>query len=276
MEISGLTQKLLSNNPLKIGFVGAGNVATHLAVALARMGHSIEAVCARSLQSSSKLADRVGAKALDDVALIPPGLDMVVISTTDSSVREVASKLPKTCGIVTHTSGSIPLSTLSDSHCHAAVIYPLQTFSQSCEVNLSEVPFFIEATDPDSLEFANVFARQLSKKVFKADSNLRARLHIAGVLSSNFPIYLLEIARKVLINAGLPLETVKPLVETSINKAFSSSPLEALTGPARRGDIATIKKQSQFFENSDERNIYDAVSKAILNEFHHPSTLENE
>lgn len=101
-----------------------------------------------------------------------------------------------------------------------------------------------------------------------ADSSVRARLHVAGVLSSNFPIYLLKITEKVLAEAGLPLSTVKPLVEVSVAKAFEVGPRDALTGPARRGDIKVLQKQLDSLSSASDKAIYEAISDAILNDYH--------
>lgn len=254
---------------LKVGFVGAGNVATHLAVFLHEQGHDVVAVASRNAESAKTLAEKVGAVTYEGLTKFPADLDIVIIAASDSEIPNISSQLPEIKGIVAHTSGSIPLEALSSHHKRAAVLYPLQTFSKDIPVDLSKVPFFIEATDEKSKEVVEALARRISDSVYFADSDIRAKLHIAGVLSSNFPIYLLEMTRRVLDEAGLPLSTVKPLVEASVSKAFSTAPLEALTGPAKRGDKTIVDKQAATFKNELEREIYEAVSKAILKDFNH-------
>lgn len=258
----------MANRIFRIGFIGAGNVAHHIARSFMNAGHDVKAVCARTYESAKSLADIVGAVPCDNVESLPVDtLDLIVIATNDSSVGEVAETLARSEAIIAHTSGSVPLDVLSSKHRKSAVIYPLQTFSKDIAVEIDKVPFFIEATDRRTLEDIESITRQISSTVYHADSTVRSKLHIAGVLSSNFPIYLLEMARRVLDEAGLPLSTVGPLVEASIKKAFEKTPLDALTGPARRGDISTVEKQSASFENPVERQVYDAMSKAILTEF---------
>ena len=251
----------------KIVVVGAGNVATHLAKHLHRLGQTIVCVCSRTRESAENLASALGCGAITDLSLIPCDVDFVLIATTDSSIEHVSEVLPQTDAIVAHTSGSIPLDVLSRNHRHAAVLYPLQTFSKDVAVDIRRVPFFIEASDAETLSGINKIARLFSENVLEADSTLRSRLHVAGVLSSNFTIYLLEMTRRVLAEHGLVLSTVRPLVEASIIKAFETSPLEALTGPARRGDRKVVESQSRSFTNDDDRRIYDALSGAIIKKF---------
>lgn len=254
---------------LRIGFVGAGNVATHLACHLYEKDHNIVAISSKSINSATELARKVDAFAIENLSYFPSDLDFLIIAASDSAINDISISLPQIDGIVVHTSGSIPLSVLSENHKRAAVLYPLQTFSKECPVDISSVPFFIEASEKKELKIIENFAKEFSQLVYEADSAIRATLHIAGVLSSNFIIYLLEMTRKVLGKAGLPLSTVKPLIEASISKAFSSTPVAALTGPARRGDKDVVSRQSDTFTDPLEKDIYDSISRAIMSEFKH-------
>lgn len=251
----------------KTALIGAGNVATRLGLRLKEIGYNLTGVCSRG-ESSRILAEKLGCARFQNPVQIPDDVDMVIIATSDTSVSEVAKNLPEIKGIVAHTSGSIPLEALSGCHARAAVLYPLQTFSKDVDVNIGEVPFFIEATDNATLNTVRAVALTLSPKVMEADSAIRSYLHVAGVLSSNFPIYLLEITKRVLGEVNLPLDTVKPLVEATISKAFNIGPEAAMTGPARRGDISVIKKQLSSFDEGIDKQVYEVISKAILNEFH--------
>lgn len=256
----------------KIVLVGAGNVATRIGLYLHDKGINIDGVCSRG-ESARILAEKLGCKHFTSVQDIPTDADMVLISTTDASVAEVSKQLPEIKGFVAHTSGSIPLEALTAYHKRAAVLYPLQTFSKDVDVDISRVPFFIEASDGETLEAVRNVAEILSNSVREADSFVRSRLHIAGVLSSNFPIYLLEMTKRVLEEVNLPLDTVAPLVEATIAKAFAVGPEKAMTGPARRGDVAVIKKQMASIKSDDDREIYELISKAILKEFHPETKL---
>lgn len=258
----------VSPENFKIAIIGAGNVATRLGLAAKDKGFAIAGVTARTRESAARLAQTLGCPALDSAADIPADCDLVLIATNDRSVADVAQILPQIKGVVAHTSGSVPLSVLAALHPRAAVIYPLQTFSRDVDVDVSVVPFFTEATDSASLAVADAFAGALSKSCYHADSSRRAYLHVAGVLSSNFPIYLLELTRRVLNEAGLPLSTVEPLVKASVAKAFQIGPHDALTGPARRGDVGVLHKQLDLLSSPSARAIYEAISDAILNEYH--------
>lgn len=252
---------------MRAAVVGAGNVATHLAVGLDRAGVDIAAVCSRDPAHAARLAEKVGAAVCARPANVPSDVDLVLVAVSDSSVAEVSAQLPEIRGIVAHTSGSVPLERLSERHARAAVLYPLQTFSRDVPVNLSEVPFFTEATDDSVLGSVDAIARMLSEHVYHADSRRRAHLHVAGVLSSNFTVYLLEECREVLSRAGFPLDVVRPLVGATMSKAFAVGPHEAMTGPARRGDLAVVERQAAML-SGPSAEIYRLISEQIYGMYH--------
>lgn len=258
----------LTPGEISIALVGSGNVATHLGCALSQRGFNVVGVAARTASSARALAAKIDCRAFESLSDIPADTDLVLIATTDTAVATVAAGLQQIDGIVAHTSGSIPLEALTAKHRRAGVFYPLQTFSKDVAVDISRVPFFIEASDGATRERLEAVARTLSSTVSYADSSVRARLHVAGVLTSNFPIYLLQMVERVLAEVDLPLSTVAPLLEATIAKAFEVGPGQAMTGPARRGDTAVIQKQLNSIKSSEDRAVYEALSRAILAKYH--------
>ena len=125
------------------------------------------------------------------------------------------------------------------------------------------VPFFTEADSAEDLATIDRIASAISDSVRHADAAQRQILHIAGVYSSNFVNILLEMVQDILKEADYPLSTVKPLVEATVAKAFSSDPHTAQTGPARRGDKAVMKKHAEALP-PDKSMIYQILSEYIM------------
>ncbi len=259
--------------PLRIVIIGGGNVATHLTRALLEAGAAIVALAPAERQSVRQLAAKHALAAIERVGDIPTDVDAVIIATNDRATAQVAAQLPPVRGVVMHTSGSVPLSALTAHHRRAGVFYPLQTFSKDVPVDVREVPLFVEASDADSEAFIRRMAALISDHVYAADSEQRRHLHVAGVLTSNFPIYLMEVARRTLAEAGFPLEVVSPLMKASVAKAFAVGPHDALTGPARRGDVATVAAHQAMLPPADS-DIYRVISNAILNEYQPINTTQ--
>ena len=100
------------------------------------------------------------------------------------------------------------------------------------------------------------------------DDEQRKAIHLSAVYVSNFTNVMLGIGDKLLKNNGLTLDLMKPLVMEMIQKSFEISPEKALTGPARRGDFATIEEHVKMLsDNSQEQGIYKMLTNYILENY---------
>lgn len=252
----------------RIVIIGAGNVATHIARGLKAAGADIVQVCSRNPEHARALAEAVGAEALSDPALVDHEADFCIICTVDGAVASTAAALPQMLGVVVHTSGSVPMDVLRCASPRVGVMYPLQTFSRHRSLDLARVPFFNEAADEATLAVIDAVASMLSANVHHADSSTRPYLHVAGVLGCNFPNYLLGCASEVLARGGFSLDVLRPLLEETVAKAFEFGPEQAQTGPARRGDVATIECHASMLP-PEQAAIYRMISEAIMHHYHH-------
>lgn len=241
--------------------VGTGNVAHHLAKALAPR---VAAVVSRNPLHARQLAVSVGIPRHGTFA-DAPACPIVIISLADNAIGEVVQALGPLPGtpLVLHTSGTIPKEALTPLSPRVGVLYPLQTFSKNTGVDMSAVPFFTEAESESDLAIIDALARSISPTVHHAGPEQRRKLHVAGVFTSNFTTALLHITRDVLAAEGYPLATVRPLIEATVAKVFAVGPECAMTGPARRGDKAVIDLQSASLPPA-ERRIYDAITDYII------------
>lgn len=76
----------------RIVLVGAGNMATSLAVALEKSGNAPVAVWSRTMESASQLGNLVGCAFTDKLSALPSS-DVVIISVVDSALRDVAAQV---------------------------------------------------------------------------------------------------------------------------------------------------------------------------------------
>lgn len=223
-----------------IAVIGAGNVATHLARALAR-DSQVVAVCSPTPGHALAIADTIaGCRGVTSLAELPTDADFYLIAVNDDAVAKVAAAMPRVAGTVMHTSGSVPASVLAPASQSYGVFYPLQTFSRNADVDISRVPFFTEGSDEATLGRIDSLARTLSDHVYHADSQKRSVLHVAAVMACNFANVLWDCAADILSGAGYPLTVFEPLLEVTLSKAMSAGPRQAQTGPAKRGDKAVI------------------------------------
>jgi predicted short-subunit dehydrogenase-like oxidoreductase (DUF2520 family) len=89
----------------------------------------------------------------------------------------------------------------------------------------------------------------------------RAAYHAAACMASNHVVALLGQVERVAATAGVPLEAYLDLVRQTVDNVATLGPVEALTGPVRRGDEATVARHLQAIDPS-ERPAYEALADA--------------
>jgi predicted short-subunit dehydrogenase-like oxidoreductase (DUF2520 family) len=248
---------------MRIVLLGSGNVATHLAEAF---GSRVVQIWSRNYENARLLAARVGAEAVEDVDDITDDADIYIISVSDDAIAPLAARLTGRRGVWAHTSGSIPADVLAgvgDAH---GVFYPLQTFSREVDVDMSEVPLFVEANSDDAVALLKDAARLFTTHIYDADSQRRRKLHIAAVFACNFANYMWLEADKLLKDEGLDIRVFSPLIDATLTKAMTTGPEAGQTGPARRGDRSVIASHEAML-SGDDREIYALLSSSILKHF---------
>ena len=193
------------------------------------------------------------------------GLDAVVVAVADSAVAAVAEQLGRLEGdpLCVHTSGSVDMGVMAPMSSRIGVLYPLMTFNRSTPVTCADVPFFTEACDSAVLERVDALAAMFSAIAPRhADTAVRRTLHLAGVFTNNFVNVLLESTERILAADGLTLECVRPLLEATVANAVASGPHDSQTGPAVRGDRATIELQLDSLP-AELKDVYRSLTTLI-------------
>ena len=251
----------------KIAIIGTGNVAYTLCKIL--KSKDIEPFCiySRNPENAEKVREDLGVEVVSSYEKVMES-DLAIIAVKDDSISEVATYLVDYKGFAVHTSGTKPSDVLNRI-ARYGVFYPLQTMSKECDISFDAVPLLIYANSPDDVEMLSCFAKQFSNKVLFCDDEQRKTIHLAAVYVSNFTNVMLEIGDKLLKNNGLSLDVMRPLVMEMMQKSFDISPEKALTGPARRGDFATIGEHEKMLgDNPDELAIYMILTDYIIENYH--------
>lgn len=127
----------------RVAVIGAGNVAVHLAEALAQAG-CLAGVWSREESHALTVAAPLNVPG-GAMSALPRDLDIYIVAVKDDAIPAVSATIGSVAGIVAHTSGTAPMDALIQAR--RGVFYPLQTFSRNRPVDMSEVPFFIEGSD---------------------------------------------------------------------------------------------------------------------------------
>jgi len=250
----------------KICLIGAGNVATHLAQALDKVSEIVQ-IYSHTKSNATNVASAIGKPkiATDSLEKITDYADFYIVSVKDDCIAQIADRTPD-IGIWAHTSGSIPMSVFKAHKKKYGVFYPLQTFSKNVTLDISRVPFFIEGNCSETTFELTQLAKKISGIVEPADSQRRKALHIAAVFACNFVNYMWIQADELLRQENLDISFMKPLLEETLNKLSHVNPVEAQTGPARRGDTHIIESHlSQL--SGDKHDVYRLISQLIMKQY---------
>ncbi len=186
--------------------------------------------------------------------------DVYVMAVSDNAIESLGQKIGK--GLLVHTSGSTSINKLPDT-IRRGVFYPLQTISKNLNIEFAQVPVCLEAEDEDDYLVLERLANTISKSVLRLNSTKRFNLHTAAVFANNFSNHLWNIGEEICEQNDLPADLLKPLIMETTRKLGHMSSFEAQTGPARRGDTITIKKQMEALEKPSHREIYKAITQSI-------------
>lgn len=250
----------------KISFIGAGNVAFNYVNVLKNNGIYPNFVLVRNENKLLQIQNDFGVKATahyDDIL----DSDMIIVAVNDEAIKDVASNLIDFKGIVVHTSGTQPSSVLNIAE-NYGVLYPLQTMTKKNVTDFEKVPLLITASSSEVLEKIHKFAEMMSENVVECSDEDRRYIHLSAVFVCNFVNLMLQIGGDLIEDKGFEISVFRHLVDETIDNAFAYGAKNALTGPARRGDMDTINKHlSLLKDKNDEKKIYEMLTDFIINKY---------
>lgn len=248
----------------KIVFIGAGNLATHLSQAFLKAGYGISQVYSRTNSSAQQLARILNSRYTSRIEEVERDADIYVIALSDKAIVPIINELQLKSGILLHTAGSISMDVLKSYTPHYGVFYPLQTFSKERDVDFSQIPICVEASDSSLLDALLYMGRRMSEKVYEINSEQRKQLHLSAVFVCNFTNHMYSIGYELLKNKGLDFDLLRPLILETAFKVKEMEPMRAQTGPAIRFDKQIIKKQeAQLQYYPMFQKLYRFVSDSI-------------
>jgi predicted short-subunit dehydrogenase-like oxidoreductase (DUF2520 family) len=261
-----------------VTIIGLGGTGQALARASARAGFGQLTLVGRRRTGEQTLARALKARYLPDLSRLAQDRGFIVICVKDSQIAQVSRQLARlntrwTDLAVLHTSGvlgSEVLRPLASKGASVAAWHPYMTFPKGGKpVGLAGVTFGVSG-NPRAVRAANRLTRALGGRPLRLREQDRILYHLSAVLACGFVAANLEMAVRVLKKIGLSerraLETVLPIASQTLKNVAELGPTRALTGPAVRGDLATIRKHLRALKKSDPHlaRVYAAVSRHLL------------
>lgn len=254
-----------SNFENGIVILGAGNVASHLSLALKKAEFQIKCVYSKTIEAAKSLALKVDSHYTNEINQIPVEADLYIIAVKDEIIEEIISHIKLKYGVIVHTAGSISINVFENRFENYGILYPLQTFSKSRKIDFTDIPICIEANSKLLEAKLLKLAKCISSSVHVIDSEKRKMLHLAAVFACNFANHMYSVATEILNQSDISFDLLKPLIAETAQKAIDSDPIKAQTGPSVRNDQNVIQKHIEMLKNNPEfEKIYRFVSDSIF------------
>jgi len=225
---------------MQVVFIGSGNTATVLARQIKAAGHSIGGGYSKTVAHAQQLAVELNAH-YGDVSAVTGNADVYILAVNDDAIATIAGNLALQGKTVVHTSGSVPSTVLETASENYGVLYPLQSLRKQ-SIHQPTIPFLITGSNAQVVQQLQQLAQSISPIVQQATDDQRLKLHLAAVVVSNFTNHLYALAEQYCLQQQVPFNTLVPLIQEVANRAAQYSPATMQTGPAVRGDMATIEK----------------------------------
>ncbi|HEY0708649.1 MAG TPA: DUF2520 domain-containing protein [Polyangia bacterium] len=243
--------------------VGAGAMGAALGRQLVRAGVPVLGLHGRRAPESNEAAGRASAGGVSGALVtfgpLPPLVsqaDVVIVAVRDVDVPGVAQELraqgrtsPRQ--VILHTSGSRSardlLGTLAGQVEGIGTLHPLVsvTGAPGTEDNLAGAACALEGDEP-AVAMGKRLVRLIGGRPLRLAADRMALYHAGAVFASNYVAALADVARGVLVAAGVSEEDAQPalwpLLASVVRNLEAVGLPGGLTGPVVRGDVTAVER----------------------------------
>jgi len=277
---------------VRISIVGAGKVGRTLGKAAFLAGYEVIDVVCTSRRDALAATRFIGAGTPDGSSAAVLGLaDLIIISTQDDRIPLAVEAIWRGARTrvrtsrrgpegrrrpiaVLHTSGALSSQVLAPLRRAGFVIgscHPLQTFESAGRslASIKQSYFCIEG-DPLAVRAARRLVRSIGGHFFEIPTEHKELYHAGAVLASGGLTALISISLEILGRCGLGEKEARrvlfPLIEGTIANIKAVGLARALTGPVRRGDTGTIRRNTRALARLQPEwaKIYKLLAKRAL------------
>jgi predicted short-subunit dehydrogenase-like oxidoreductase (DUF2520 family) len=247
----------------KVVIIGSGNVATVLGIRIAMAGHEIVQVFSRKRENAALLAGQLHCPYSTYWTQISQEAELYLVALSDGALLSIGESLSLPGKLVMHTAGAVSKDVLLPVSKNIGVLYPLQSLRKEIRP-FPPIPLLVDANTPvDKARIAD-FAGTLSGQVQEADDITRLKLHLGAVLVNNFSNHLYTLTEDYCRQEKIDFTLLLPIIQETASRLAHFLPRDTQTGPAIRGDGATIEKHLQLLHNyKNIKELYELFTHQI-------------
>lgn len=247
--------------PVRLGILGGGRAAWAFGSAWKRIGWPLSGLWLRDA-SKSHITERleISRRAIADLAAES---ELLLIAVSDRAIDEVLALIPETEALVFHASGATPA--------------PENGFSLHPLLALPPVgaPSDLEGTllvfEGEHRRTGKLIASAVGARFAEVTAAQKPLYHAGAVFGSNYVAAVLEIAERLMAEAGVPgvRGDLARLADSAVRNWESHEDARRFTGPAARGDTAVLERHRAAIEGDPEvsqlyRLLAEEIAGALL------------
>jgi predicted short-subunit dehydrogenase-like oxidoreductase (DUF2520 family) len=259
--------------------VGAGAMGASLARALVRAGVPVLGLHGRGNTSKASALSGALVSTGEYPALLAEA-DVVIVAVRDTHIPEVAGALAarsrlRTRQVILHTAGSRAahdvLGPARAAVAGVGTLHPLVslTGAPGTEDNLEGAAFALEG-DEAARALGKRLVGLMGGQVLALPPELMALYHAGAVFASNYVVALVDVARGLLVSAGLDDQQAQtalwPLLASVVRNLAAVGLPAALTGPVVRGDVGSVERHVEALAKGapHELELYQRLGREVL------------
>ena len=269
---------------IRIGFIGAGKLATHLAWALSELNYTVQGAYSRGAASAQALCQPIAARVYDSGQALVDDCDWVFICVPDAAIGACVDALHwGKQHTVIHCSGATKLSVMASAASAGGALagfHPLRTFSalpaspQAVLAAFNHCTVGLEAHG-NTLPTLAYLAQGLGARVIHITADQRALYHAGANYAGAFVTALVKQGAMLWQHLGVSetdaLTALLPLLRSTV-AALETAQTQGLTvsaatvGPVARGDVATIQAHCEALAKYEPEALplYAQLSLAVV------------
>lgn len=261
---------------MNIGFIGAGRVGCTIGRYLTDAGIAVEGYYSRTKESVDIAATFTKTRAFESMDELVKACDTIFVTTSDGAIENVWNSIKQydlNDKVISHFSGSLSsdiFSGIEAAGAYGCSIHPMYAFSDkfTSYKQFNNVCLTMEGGGEAVRRMKSLFGEKLGHKIFTLDPKDKIKYHAAAAFASNYMVGLMQNALNLMAECGFSekdtFELFAPLMKNNIAAMLENGTVSALTGPAERNDIGTVRKHLQALDGTDAEDVYRAVGKTIV------------
>jgi len=248
-------------------------------------------------KSFARLASKCGLQVLalardySDFIVELNAVDLILITTTDGAIKEVANNLAQLLEqgqtnsskpIVAHCSGSLSSQILEPigeriASCHPLNSFPNEAAAVTTFANNEHGTVLYAEGNEQALQQLAPFYERLGFNFQRLDNQNKTLYHLACVMACNYLSVLMHSSLDIAEQAGLNRkdfwQALKPILATTLDNIDQHDTQASLSGPIARADLATIKDHLNELDSEITAELYRVLGRQAADMAHQGNSI---